>query len=301
MGWIQRWPASTVLVAACYSSAWPTTTLGRTGWWAACHAGRSARGARARGDGTTWGIACARWRGGISSHRRRWTATIGTRRWPLLWRWRRDEGSPAGEKNQSGDFSLDDGGLGWTSARLQQGWAWSRATSARHRLTRTDGLGSKMLKRRSARDGRSRSVRALPRVDDPAWRGREQGRAWGRVAQEEVRPQRGIEVVCVPLPPGLATRTGCRGWQWRSGACLGGHEELQWCRPEGIASATHKSRRSSGSSCHREKVGVALDREKGNVVWTRRCRGGVFYSRWQGDGGCRPIQPIGVRPGRHCS
>jgi hypothetical protein len=45
----------------------------------------------------------------------------------------------------------------------------------------------------------------------------------------------------------------------------------------------------------------ASDREEGSCVWIRRCRSGVFYSRQQGDGGCRPVRPIGARPGRHCS
>jgi hypothetical protein len=33
MGRIRRQPSSTVLGVACYSSAWPTATLGRTDWW----------------------------------------------------------------------------------------------------------------------------------------------------------------------------------------------------------------------------------------------------------------------------
>jgi hypothetical protein len=62
-----------VLGVACCSSAWPTATLGRTGWWAAAtlgsNAGPSARGARAHGDGVTQGIAALACGGGAGASR----------------------------------------------------------------------------------------------------------------------------------------------------------------------------------------------------------------------------------------
>jgi hypothetical protein len=38
------------------SSVWPTATLGRTGWWAAGHAGPSAHGARAHDNSVARGV-----------------------------------------------------------------------------------------------------------------------------------------------------------------------------------------------------------------------------------------------------